>query len=129
MNITEIRGKDPALGLSLHLSSSPRIASLTTFSKLAGALLGGLVITNMENLTALDGLEGITSIGTDASKTMIVLDSNPVLRSTLALAAPVLLHNISIVNNPKLACSPDTWPFADKEGRRIQAPGTMCYER
>jgi hypothetical protein len=83
----------------------------------------------MSNLATLDGLGGLTQIGADISDIMITVDSNPVLRSTVALANPALTHSISISNNPALECAPDHWPPTDRDFRRIRAPDTMCYER
>ena len=102
---------------SLMVGYCPLISSLRGLARLSGALQGELVVHNMDKLTTLDGLDGISSIGKGSDGTSIVLGSNPNLTSATALSnannGTFTSYALDIVDNPALACVPEHWPAND----------------
>jgi hypothetical protein len=77
----------------------------------------------MDNLTTLNGLDNIESIGTDNVGHSIWLEGNPMLTSSTALsnAAGTFTSNaLYVVSNPELACVPNQWAVTDYCGDTIR---------
>jgi len=108
----------------------PHITSLRGLARLSGNLGGGLGVENMDSLTTLDGLEGITSITVSPNgqpgycySCAISLGKNPNLISAMALKNATInpypkdkkvSDMLYIGGNPsKLACVPEKWPVKD----------------
>jgi hypothetical protein len=127
--LTEITGKSP-WGASLYIRESPGISSLAGLANVSGPLTGAVIVIGMGNLTTVDGLDGITSVGANDAAS-IFFSGNPVLYSATGLAGasfPAGTLNIggcsSCEPNPNLVCVPAAWPDTDKWGGTIRASGT-----
>jgi hypothetical protein len=120
LQLREIRGKMQSSFYrgSILLADSPQIDSLVKpFALLTGSLEGSLGIERMHNLTSLAGLESITSIGRGRNDAHVILHSNSILTSTLALASAAYdRSHLTVTGNPMLRCVPSDWPATTKAG-------------
>ena len=75
----------------------------------------------------MDGLRDMNGLQTITRTTNIVIWSNKLLMSTLALHKAEY-NMLLLSDNPKLVCVPDQWPLRDNGKRIIRADG-LCAER
>ena len=128
--LKSISGRDPYFGKSLAIHGpAPLITSLRGLAGLNGSLPGGMIVSNMDELTTLEGLGNITRIGQDSTGASIWLDSNPKLASAMALstAGNFTSTALYISNNKQLACVPKQWPAIDLNGNTIRN-GKALYD-
>ena len=91
LQLQSITGKDPTYGISLRLYGTPGISDMCGVKNVKGALTGGFSVLTMKGLVSLDGAEGIASVGVSSGGgfnigTSILLQTNPILTSAIALA-------------------------------------------
>jgi hypothetical protein len=125
LQITAITGVDPFDGDSVVLHDSPGITNMAGLANLGGSLAGSLAVWQMQGIQTLDGLEGVTGVGTNSLGWSILLMDNPELRSALALGNARGEGTVSIINNTNLVCVPNIWPERDDNGHTIRQ-GPCC---
>jgi hypothetical protein len=121
-SITTIAGKDGFTGDSLGIYNCPQFTSIAGLGKIAGGLEGGLDLEGMDGITTMEGLEQISSVGTDLQPgASIQLNSNYNLENCLALhGTRFAAGTLRIAKNPALACVPAEWPELDMEGSLVR---------
>ena len=96
--LTTITKADPIDGQSLTLQSMSSVYSLRGLKKLSGKLIGGLYVADMLTLATLDGLEGISGLGTDL-KAISFYRQKPTLQTGTSTKVPnkikLLTNNLS----------------------------------
>jgi len=123
----------PDAGLSLSIASCPLITSLKGLSGLRGALSGALSVTINDNLTTLEGLNHITSIGPVWFKPQSACDivglcysvrfiGNNRLFDVTALsnAGNFTSAELLIIESYAMACVPEQWPVKEQYGSIIR---------
>jgi hypothetical protein len=119
--IGSITGKDGYHGISLTLMQTPGISSLMPLEGVTGLLHGGLLISAMDGLADLQGLENIKEVGSDHSFDSVTIYRNSNLRSVMALNK-TSFGPLSMSGNSEALCDvPVHWPEKDKHKFRLRS--------